>query len=58
MKEAKIRHLDNDGYRHRAACICIRDDREDEVSFDLFFFFLLIRMKNVSLLGFIGHSTW
>lgn len=33
MKEAKIRHFDNDGYRHRAACICIRNDREDEVSF-------------------------
>lgn len=28
----KLRFFDNDGYRPRAACICIRDENEDEVS--------------------------
>ncbi|CAF0995727.1 unnamed protein product [Rotaria sordida] len=27
----KIRFTDHDGYRQRAACICIRNEREDEI---------------------------
>lgn len=28
----KLRFFDDDGYRPRAACICIRDENEDQVS--------------------------
>ncbi|CAF2766934.1 unnamed protein product [Rotaria sp. Silwood2] len=27
----KIRSIDDDGYRQRAACICVRNEREDEI---------------------------
>ena len=27
----KLRFFDNDGYRPRAACICIRNENEDQV---------------------------
>ncbi|CAF0801862.1 unnamed protein product [Didymodactylos carnosus] len=30
-KTNKIRYFDNDGYRQRAACVCIRNDNENEV---------------------------
>jgi len=29
--KTKIRIIDRDGYRQRAACICVRNEREDEV---------------------------
>lgn len=29
--KTKTRLIDPDGYRQRAACICIRNEREDEV---------------------------
>jgi hypothetical protein len=28
---SKIRFFDHDGYRSRAACICVRNESEDEV---------------------------
>ena len=27
----KMRYFDDDGYRQRAACICVRSEQEDEV---------------------------
>jgi hypothetical protein len=31
MTEKEMRFIDQDGYRQRAACICVRNEREDEV---------------------------
>jgi hypothetical protein len=45
--KTKIRFIDHDGYRQRAACICVRNEREDEVRFSLkkrnLSFFLLLK---------------
>ena len=33
--KTKLRIVDRDGYRQRAACICVRNEREDEVKTNL-----------------------
>jgi len=33
----KLRFFDDDGYRQRAACICIRSQHEDEVRIRFYF---------------------
>ena len=30
--DSKMRFFDHDGFRHRAACICIRNEGEDQVN--------------------------
>jgi len=42
--DTKLRYFDDDGYRPRAACICVRNEAEDEVRFNKLFFFLHNRM--------------
>jgi hypothetical protein len=38
----KMRFFDHDGYRQRAACICVRNQHEDEVRKKKKIFFFLI----------------
>jgi len=35
--KTKMRFTDHDGYRQRAACICVRNEREDEVRIIFFY---------------------
>lgn len=49
---SSIRTYDKDGFRRRAACVCVKDDSESEVSLELnlyFFWNMLTLVKIIHL---------
>ena len=55
-KPNQIRTYDKDGFRLRAACVCVRDDTEQEVRRSLIYAYRqLIRLQdNMVLVGYNG----
>lgn len=60
-KPNSIRIYDDEGFRRRAACICVRSDAETEVSVTTMLFTSLNKFTNTSdrcKRGFWGRCCW